>query len=123
MGGKDSEVILTVYVRTGCKTCKRAVDYLAAKKLSFHTIDFFKKPFSKDQIKSLLKKADVSPQQALRKKDKMFKRLQLDKRKLKDEEILSLMEKYPGLILRPIVVRGERATIATKPEMINQLLA
>ncbi len=108
-------------MKNGCITCKKALEYLAAKKVGFQTIEFFKQRLSKDQIRSLLKKAGVSPQQALRKRDKMFRELKLDKRMLSDEQLLSLMEKYPGLILRPIVVHGERTVIATKSEMINDL--
>ncbi len=109
-------------MKSGCVTCKRAIDYLAARKVNYQTVEFFKKPLPKDKIKSLLKMAGLSPRQALRKRDKMFKELHLDRKKVTDETLLLLMEKYPGLILRPIVVVGERVVIATKPEMISQVL-
>ncbi len=109
-------------MKSGCVTCKRAIDYLAARKVNYQTVEFFKQRLSKDKIKPLLKMAGLSPQQALRKRDKMFRQLRLEKKKVTDDRLLSLMEKYPGLILRPIVVAGEKAVIATKGEMIDQLL-
>ena len=114
---------VTVYMKSGCITCKRALEYLAAKKVRFQTIEFFKQPLSKDQIRSLLKKAGVSPQQALRKKDKMFRELELGNKRPSDDQLVSLMEKYPGLILRPIVVYGEKAVIATKSDVLDYFFA
>lgn len=122
MNRNKSDRKFTVYMKRGCVTCRRTIDYLEARKVNYQTVEFFKQPLSKDKIKSLLKMAGLSPQQALRKKDKMFRQLHLDKKNVTDEGLLSLMEKYPGLILRPIVVLGERAVIATKAEMIDQLL-
>jgi arsenate reductase len=114
--------MLQVYVRKGCVTCKRALDYLEAKRVEFEVIDFFKQPLSKNEIRGLLKRAGVSPREAIRKKDKMFKQLGLDTRVGSDDELLSLMERSPGLVLRPIVVSGNRAIIATKPDMLGGLV-
>ena len=114
--------MLQVYMRKGCVTCKRALDYLEGKRVEFEAIDFFKQPLSKNEIRGLLKRALLSPKEAIRKKDKMFKQLGLDTRVGSDDELLSLMEKYPGLILRPIVFSGNRAIIATKPDMLRQLI-
>ena len=114
--------MLQVYIRKGCITCKRALDYLGERRVEFKTVDFFKQPLAKSEIRALLKQAGMSPKQAIRKKDKMFKQLGLDTKEVSDEEWLSLMEKYPGLILRPIVISGDRAIIATRPEMLEALI-
>ncbi len=44
------------------------------------------------------------PSELLRKRDKMYKELDLDNNKKTDVQIIKLMAKYPGLILRPIVI-------------------
>ncbi|MFQ5920603.1 MAG: arsenate reductase family protein [Nitrososphaerales archaeon] len=109
-----------VYYNPRCTTCRRAIDRLKASKVDFELQDFFKDKLSKNEIRSLLKMAGVSPRDALRKKDKMYKELRLAEEEYSDDEMISLMEKYPGLILRPIIVLGgTKAVIANRPEIAD----
>ena len=110
-----------VYYNPKCMTCRRAIDRLKAKKVEFELQGFFKERLSKDEIKSLLKMAGLSARDALRKKDKMYKELKLEQKDYSDDELTKLMEKYPGLILRPIIVKNDRAVIANKPEIVDCL--
>ena len=103
---------IKVYLTRTCTTSRRAVEYLKSKDVEVEEIDYYKNKLTKDGIAKLLKLADVSPRDALRKKDKMYKEMNLARKKISDDEILILMEKYPGLINRPIVVRGTKAVIA-----------
>ncbi|NNM36539.1 MAG: arsenate reductase, partial [Nitrosopumilus sp.] len=47
----------------------------------------------------------------LRKRDKMFKELDLENKKKTDAQIIKLMVKYPGLILRPIIITKNKAFV------------
>lgn len=114
---------MKVYIKRGCLTCKRILDYLDKKKVDYQAIDFFKQPLSKDEIRILLKEARSTPRDAIRRKDRTFKELRLEAAKLSDEELISLMEKHPGLILRPIVQSKGHAVIATKPQRVDELLS
>lgn len=66
--------------------------------------DFFKEPFSEAELKKIIKDTGKKPVEMLRKRDKMYKELGLEKTKMSDTQIIKLMIKYPGLILRPIIV-------------------
>ncbi len=66
--------------------------------------DFFKHPFSETELKKIIKMTGKKPSELLRKRDKMYKELDLDNKKKTDTQLIKLMVKYPGLILRPIVV-------------------
>ncbi len=81
--------------------------------------DFFKERLTRQEIASLLKMAGLSARDALRKKDKMYRELKLDQKDYNDDELIALMEKYPGLILRPIIVKDNKAVIANKPEIAD----
>lgn len=108
-----------VYYNPRCTTCRRAIDRLKINRVDFELQDFFKERLSREEIGSLLKMAGVSAEEALRKKDRMYKELRLAEKRFKDDELIALMEKYPGLILRPIIVRGRKAVIANKPEIAD----
>lgn len=108
-----------VYYNPRCITCRRAIDRLKANKMEFELQDFFKERLSKEEIKSLLKMAGLSARDALRKKDKMYKELRLEEKDYSDDELIALMAKHPGLILRPIIVKDSKAVIANKPEIAD----
>ena len=73
--------------------------------------DFFKDPFSETELKKIIKMTGKKPSELLRKRDKMYKELNLDNNKKTDTQIIKLMIKYPGLILRPIVIRKNKAFV------------
>ena len=64
----------------------------------------------------------VSPREILRTKDPAYEELGLGSGKQSDAELLQLMSKHPGLIQRPIVVRGKKAVIARPIDNIEALL-
>jgi len=66
--------------------------------------DFFKEPFSEIELTKIIKITGKKPMELIRKRDKMYKELDLENNKKSDKELIKLMVKYPGLILRPIVV-------------------
>jgi len=73
--------------------------------------DFFKEPFSESELRKIIKMTGKKPAELLRKRDKMYKQLELEKNKKTDEQIIKLMVKNPGLILRPIVIVKNKAFV------------
>ena len=73
--------------------------------------DFFKDPFSETELKKIIKMTGKKPSELLRKRDKMYKELNLDNNKMTDLQLIKLMVKYPGLILRPIVITKNKAFV------------
>jgi len=108
-----------VYYNPRCVTCRRSIDRLKVNKVEFELQDFFKDRLTKHEIASLLKMAGISARDALRRKDKMYKELKLAQKDYSESELIALMEKYPGLILRPIMVKNNKAVIANKPEITD----
>ncbi len=73
--------------------------------------DFFKDPFSETELKKIIKMTGKKPVEILRKRDKMYKELDLENNKKTDIQLIKLMIKYPGLILRPIVITKNKAFV------------
>ncbi len=60
------------------------------------------------------------PKELLRKRDKTYKEMDLEQNKKTDSEIIKLMVKYPGLILRPIIILKNKAIVGKiKPNEIK----
>lgn len=109
-----------VYYKPTCVTCKRAISKLNSNNIDFELHDFFKNRLTKEDIKSLLKMTGLSAKDVLRKKDKMYKKLKLDQNKYTENELIEFIAKYPGLLLRPIIVKGNKAIIANKVDIVDE---
>ena len=73
--------------------------------------DFFKEPLTETELKKIIKMSRKKPVEFLRKRDKMYKELDLENSKKTDAQLIKLMIKHPGLILRPIVIDGNKVTV------------
>ncbi len=112
---------ITVYEKPTCTTCRKTVKLLNEKGINFDRINYYIEPLSKNKIKTLLKKCGLEPEEIIRKKEKIYKDLDLKNKKLNKSELIELLAKYPDLIQRPIVEKGERAVLARPVEKINEL--
>ena len=102
---------MKVFHKSSCITCKKAITELDRMKADIEKRDFFKDPFSEAELKKIIKMTGKKPQEMLRKRDKMYKELDLENSKKTDSQIIKLMVKYPGLILRPIVITKNKAFV------------
>jgi arsenate reductase len=85
-------------------------------------VDLFKASLTAKQLGDLVRKLGVSPREILRKKDPAYEAHDLGSGRHSDAQLLELMARNPGLIQRPIVVRGDRAVVARPPEAVAGLL-
>ena len=69
-----------------------------------------------------MKALGVKPREILRTRDAAYEELGLESGTHSDAQLLELMAKHPGLIQRPIVVRGKKAVVARPIERIESLL-
>ena len=106
---KNSTDIL--FHKSSCITCKRTIDEVDRLKMDIQKRDFFKEPFSESELKKILKLAGKTPKEILRKRDKMYKELELENKEHSNSELIKLMIKYPGLIQRPIIVKDNKVII------------
>jgi arsenate reductase len=88
----------------------------------FKAINYYETPFSKAQLKTLLKKAGLSPKDILRTKEDIYKDLGLAKKTLSDDEWLDVLLANPDLIQRPLVEKGEKVILARPAESVKELL-
>jgi len=95
---------LKIFHKTACITCKRTITEIERISIDVEKRDFFKDPFSETELEKIIKMTGKKPSELLRKRDKKYKELDLGNNKKTDSQIIKLMVKYPGLILRPITI-------------------
>ncbi len=102
---------MKIFHKGACITCKRAISQAACAGADLETRDFFKEPFSEDELEKIISRAGLTPKEMLRKKDRMYRELNLEGSRMTDSQLIRLMVRHPGLIKRPIIVTKNRVTI------------
>lgn len=113
---------ITIYQKPTCTTCRQAVQMLKESGKPFRAVNYYETGFTKNQLKSLLEKAGLSPRDVLRTKEGIYKELGLAHKEVSDDALLDLMIEHPDLIQRPIVVKGEKVILARPADSVKALL-
>jgi len=102
---------MKIYHKPTCVTCRKIISQVERRNADIEKRDFFKEPFSETELKKIIKMTGKRPIELLRKRDKMYKELDLENKKKTDIQLVKLMVKYPGLILRPIIITKNKAFV------------
>ena len=74
------------------------------------------------ELRSIAKKLNLPPSGWVRKTEKEFKDNKILNIINDEDKLYEAMCKYPKIIERPIIIRGEKAVIGRPPEKIYQLI-
>ena len=85
-------------------------------------MDLVKTPLTTEQLAEICRKLGLPPREILRTKDPAYEELGLASGRHSDAQLLKLMAAHPGLIQRPIAVKGRRAVVARPVEALETLL-
>lgn len=110
----------TVYHNPRCSKSRLALKYLEEKGESFQTVEYLKNLPSKEEMKEVLNKLNIPAESLLRKNEADFKENYKGK-DLTDDEWIDAMLKFPKMIERPIVIKGNKAVVARPTEEIDNL--
>ena len=99
-----------------------AVSLLNEQKINFKIIEYLKKPLSKTEILSLSEKLGKPLSQIVRKNEKEFKQNQCEKFLDSNEKMAEMMNRFPKIMERPILVKGKKAVVGRPPENILELV-
>lgn len=111
---------VTIYHNPRCSKSRATLGLLEGKGVEPKIIHYLDTPPTAAELRSLLEKLGMKPEQLVRKGEPVFKERYAGKT-LTDAQWIEAMVKNPILIERPIVVRGARAVLGRPPENIAQL--
>jgi arsenate reductase (glutaredoxin) len=90
--------------------------------VDFEKLNYYLEPLTEAKLRELLKKMGLKPRELLRTSEAIYRELELGKKEVSDDEIISLMVEHPDLMQRPIVERDERAVLGRPVENVKALL-
>ena len=118
MASKD---MITIYHNPRCGKSRSALTILTEHGIDPVVAEYLKNPPTKDELREILKKLAMKPEQIVRKGEEVYKE-KFAKKSISDDQWLDALAKNPILIERPIVVRGDRAMIGRPPENVLEIL-
>ena len=113
---------ITVYQKPTCTTCRQVYNALKESGVEMEAVNYYIEPLSEAKLRELVKKMGIKASELFRKKEEVYKKLKLDEKEVSDEEAVKLMVKYPDLMQRPIVEKGNRAILARPAERLKEIL-
>ena len=110
---------MVIYHNPKCSKSRQTLEIIKAKGVECEVIEYLKDPLSKESLEVLAKKLAMRPRDFIRTKEQEFEELGLN---LDDDEaVFGAMVRFPKLMERPIVTKGERGVIGRPPENVNEL--
>lgn len=103
-----------------CSKSRSALEVLKNKGVDFEIVNYLENPLSADEIKDLLKKLGLKAEAIIRKGEPDFK-ANYKGEKMTENDWIKAMVKFPKLIERPIIIKGDKAVVGRPAENIDLL--
>lgn len=113
----SSSLMLKVLHNHHCSKSRGLLEFLDERKVDYELINIVHEPLTVLELKTLLKKLNLSVQELIRKNETLFKE-RFSHQTFSDEDWLYLLSENPSLIQRPIVIKGHQAIVARPLEVV-----
>ncbi|HET8993262.1 MAG TPA: arsenate reductase (glutaredoxin) [Rhodococcus sp. (in: high G+C Gram-positive bacteria)] len=110
----------TIYHNPRCSTSRNTLALLREEGLEPTIVKYLDTPPSRDGLRKLLDDAGLRPSEAIRKKESLYKELNLAE--ASEEELLGAMVDNPILIERPLVVTDKGTVLARPVDKVRDIL-
>lgn len=112
---------MKIYHNPRCSKSRQTLQLIQDKNVDVEIIEYLNSVPSKDELKGILKKLGIKAEELLRKGESDYKE-NFKGKNLSEDEWIDAMIKYPKLIERPIVIKGNKAVLGRPPENVNEFL-
>ena len=112
---------MKIYHNPRCSKSRQTLNIIQEKGESVEIIEYLKSVPTEKELEEIINVLGIKPVQLLRKGEADFKD-NFKGKTLTDKEWIKAMVKYPKLIERPIVVKGNKAVLGRPPENVLELL-
>ncbi len=113
---------VTIYHNPRCSKSRQALELLQSRGIEPTVIRYLDDPPDEATLSQILDQLGIKPIDLIRKKEKLYKELGLDRVKDDRQALIQAMVEHPILIERPIVVKADRARLGRPPEDVLEIL-
>jgi len=113
---------ITIYQKPTCSTCRTVIRLVQETGQPFTAVNYYEQPLSKPRLKALLKKGGLRANDVMRTKEERYKTLGLANTDTSEDDLIELLIRYPDLLQRPLVEKGDTVILARPPETVQRIL-
>lgn len=112
----------TIYHNPRCSKSRQTLQILEDNGVQPQIVLYLETPPDAAALKAILKKLGLGARDLLRKGEDDYKENNLKDTSLSDDQLIAAMVKFPKLIERPIVIKGNQAVLGRPPENVLTLI-
>ena len=112
---------ITVYEKPTWTTCRNLAQLFRENNIEFENVNYFIEPLSEKRLRELLRKANLTPFDVVRKNEPVYKELKISEVENEDE-LIKLIVENPSILQRPIVEVGDKAVLARPVEKVLEII-
>ncbi len=112
--------MIRIYHNPRCRKSRETLEIIRNHGYEPEIIEYLKDPPTVSELKNLLDKMNMKPEEIIRKGEELYKS-NFKGKKMNDEAWLNILVKNPILIERPIVASGERVILGRPPEKVMEI--
>lgn len=110
-----------IYHNPRCSKSRQTMALLEEQSIDAQVVEYLKTPPNADELQEILNLLQMKPRELMRRKEAIYKELNLDDESLSEAQLIQAMVENPILIERPIVVTNGKAAIGRPPEQVLEL--
>jgi len=104
-------MIVTLFTSPSCTSCRKAKAWLEEHEIPYTERNIFSEPLSISEIKKILRMTEDGTDEIISTRSKIFQKLNVDVESLPLQRLYELIQEYPGLLRRPIILDEKRLQV------------
>ncbi|WP_430610851.1 transcriptional regulator Spx [Enterococcus sp. DIV0876] len=114
--------MISLYTTPSCTSCRKARAWLTENELPFKERNMFSDPLNSEELREILSLTKNGTEDIISTRSKVYQKLDIDLDELKLEELLELIETYPNLLKRPIIIDQHKLQVGYNEEDIRKFV-
>lgn|SRR5574337_223382 len=112
---------LKIWHKSNCSKSCEVMKALKDEGVKPEIFEYLVTPPTEEELRAVLKKLGIPAEELIRKKEPVYKE-KFEGKKMTEEKWIKAMVKYPILIERPILIKGNKAIIGRPTERIYEFI-
>lgn len=113
---------VTIYHNPRCSKSRQTLALLEEHGITPRIVPYLEEPPDPATLARLLDLLGLEPRGLMRRKEALYKELDLDREELTADDLLEAMHQHPILMERPVVVTDKGAALGRPPENVLGIL-
>ena len=114
--------MITLFLSPSCTSCRKAKAWLEKHKVPFEEHNIMTSPLTRKELQHILSLTENGTDDIISTRSKIFQKLNIDVESISVSELLHLIEQYPSLLRRPIIIDAKRMQIGFNEDEIRAFL-